>query len=151
MSERPTYSEGAQSILRRANIEAERLGHEYIGTEHVLLGLLHEDEGGATGVLKALQVDRGALIAQVDATVRRGSAQMEPYGGRPFTSRTKRSLELAAEEATAFGHGSISPEHLLLGLLDERGNLASQLLNQAGVTREIARREMSRVRGTPPG
>lgn len=147
----PDYSLRVQSILRRASDEAARLGHEYVGTEHVLLGLLRDDHGVATAVLENLNVDRGALIAKVDATVQRGSAQMEPNAERPFTSRTKRSLELADTAAMTLGHTYLGTEHLLLGLLDEGGNLAAQLLNQSGVSYEVARDEITRVLGTPRG
>jgi ATP-dependent Clp protease ATP-binding subunit ClpC len=139
-----------QSVLRRAAAEAARLGHDYLGTEHVLLGLLSDEHGVAATVLEHLQVDRGALISRVDATVQPGAGQIDLQAMRPFTSRTKRSLELAEEAAIALGHEYIGTEHVLLGLLEERGNLAAQLLNHVGVTYERARGEVMRVLGAPP-
>jgi ATP-dependent Clp protease ATP-binding subunit ClpA len=132
-----TFTARARTTLTFAQEEARRLDHDYLGTEHLLLGLLREGEGIAARSLSALGVELGAVRAAIEQTVGRGDRS--PTGELGATPRLKRALELAETEARTLKHRYVGTEHLLLGLLREGEGLASGLLNSLGVSLERAR------------
>ena len=130
-----------------AREEAARLRHEYVGTEHILLGLVREGEGLAATVLQNLNVELDEIPRAIEQTVKKGTAQTTGPD-LPYTSRAKKVLELAMEEARVLHHSYVGTEHLLLGLLAEGKGIAVQVLGSLGVTLESARAEVLRVLGT---
>lgn len=106
------------------------LNHDYIGTEHLLLGLIHEDEGAAARALISLGVDVAGARTEIDHLV--GVGTIPPSGNIPFTHRTKKVLELALREALRIGHNYIGPEHLLLGLLRLGDGVGVQVIRRIG-------------------
>lgn len=149
MPDTSRHSQRAKAVLARANDESARLGHEYVGTEHLLLGLIGDTEGVAIAVLQNLGVDFARLRLLVETTVKRGTTANRALADRPLTSRTKRALELASTEAQALGHAYIGTEHLLLGLLGEARGIGAQILISTGVTADAARAEIVRLLSTP--
>lgn len=149
MLDEPRISMRVERILAAANDEAARLHHEYIGAEHVLLALASDREGVAVAALKNLGVDLNEVRDRVESTIQRGRSDAAPLATRPYTSRTKRALELAASAARAMGHSYLGTEHLLLGLMDEAKNIAAQVLWSLGVRPDQARAEITRLLGTP--
>ena len=109
------FTKRARRVLTLAQEEAQRLNHNYIGTEHLLLGLVREENGVAVRVLRDLGVDPKQVRERVERTVGRGQRAM--YGKLSLTPRTKRVIELAVDEARRLGHHYIGTEHLLLGLV----------------------------------
>jgi ATP-dependent Clp protease ATP-binding subunit ClpC len=146
------FTERVRKVLAMAREEATRLHHEYVGTEHILLGLVREGEGVATAVLDNLYVDREALRRRVDEVVEPGKRGLVPGPDLPYTARAKKVLEHAMSEARELKHSYLGTEHLLLGALREGKGIAAQLLGEAGVTLDAARSEMLRILGgmTPP-
>lgn len=142
-------TERSRRVLDLARSEAVALGHEYVGTEHLLLGLLREGEGVAAAVVLGLRVDSDALRARAVATLQRGAAHGGDPQRLPFTSRTQAALRLADDEARALHHSYVGTEHLLLGLLREERGIGAQLLVDAGVTLDAARAETLRLLGGP--
>jgi len=126
------------SLARKASLA---WNHEYIGTEHLLLGLLDEGTSVACNVLRSLQVDAARLRAVVEARVNRGPHALT-MDQLPFTPRAKKVLELAMEEASEFGHSYIGTEHLLLGLLGEAKGIAALALQECGVDLAATRAEV---------
>jgi ATP-dependent Clp protease ATP-binding subunit ClpC len=124
-------------VLVLAQEEAGLLGHSFIGTEHILLGLISEGEGLATRALESLDISLGAVRAEVEATI--GPAGSPPTGSPPFTPRAKKALELSLREALQLGHNYIGTEHMLLGLIREGEGVAAQVLVSLGA-------DLSRVR-----
>lgn len=149
MTDAPRVTVRVEQILAVANGEAARLHHEYIGTEHILLALSSDPQGVAVAALKNLGVDLNEVRACVERTVKRGPPGAPPLATRPFTSRTKRALDLAASAAREMGHSYLGTEHLLLGLLDEAKNIAAQVIWSLGVRPDQARAEIARLLGTP--
>lgn len=145
------FTERVRKCLSLAREESVRLKHEYVGTEHILLGLIAEGEGVAAAVMTNLHVDLEQMRDTVDATVKRGRATTTGPD-LPYTSRAKKVLELAMREARDMDHDYVGTEHLLLGLLAEERGIAAQILVDAGVTLENARVETLRILGTeiPP-
>jgi ATP-dependent Clp protease ATP-binding subunit ClpC len=137
------FSERARRVLTIAQQEAQRLNHNYIGTEHILLGLVHEEEGVAARVLVNLGVNLGKLRQQIEFIVGRGEKPITGEIG--LTPRAKKVIELAIDEARQMGHNYIGTEHLLLGLLHEVEGVASTVLDNFGVTLDKARSETLRV------
>jgi ATP-dependent Clp protease ATP-binding subunit ClpC len=131
------FTDRARRVIILAQEEAKMLNHKYIGTEHVLLGLIREDEGIAAQALKNLGLTLEKLRAEVDDILGRGETQ--PQGSIPFTPRAKRVLELSLREALTIGHNYIGTEHLLLGLTREGEGVAAQVLIKLG-------HELSQVR-----
>jgi ATP-dependent Clp protease ATP-binding subunit ClpA len=124
------FTDTSRSIVVKAQEEARLLLHNYIGTEHVLLGLFASPDTGATRALNHLGVSREAVLAEVESIV--GLGREAPSGHIPFTARAKKSLELALREALQLKHNYIGPEHILLGLVREGEGVAAQILiNQA--------------------
>ena len=124
------FSERARRVVVLAQEEARMLNHNYIGTEHILLGLIHEGDGGAARSLESLGISLDAVRQQVEEIIGRG--QQAPSGHIPFTPRAKKVLELSLREALQLGHGYIGTEHILLGLLREGDGVAAQVLVTLG-------------------
>jgi ATP-dependent Clp protease ATP-binding subunit ClpA len=142
------FTERVRKVLSMSREEAMDLGHEYVGTEHILLGLTR-DEGVASTVLANLGIDADALRNRVLEIVRRGTK--EPgVADLPYTSRAKKTLELAMAEAKRLHHAYVGTEHLLLGLLAEEKGIAAQVLIDAGCTLERARAETLVTLGAAP-
>jgi ATP-dependent Clp protease ATP-binding subunit ClpA len=144
------FTERVRRILAMAREEAARLHHEYVGTEHILLGFLGEGNGVGMEVLRALGADPQALASRVEKGVRAGRASPDPRYDLPYTSRAKKVLELAMNEAMVLSHGYVGSEHLLLGMLAEAKGIAAQVLADAGVTLDQARSECVRILGSGP-
>ena len=141
------FTDRVRKVLAMAREEAIRLQHDYVGTEHILLGLIREGEGVAAAVLTNLSVDLEQIHESVEASVRKGKATIA-LGELPYTSRAKKVLEFAMAEARDFNHSYVGTEHLLLGLLREEKGIAAQVLNSLGVTLEEARGETLKVLGS---
>jgi ATP-dependent Clp protease ATP-binding subunit ClpC len=131
-----------------AREEAARLHHEYVGTEHILLGLIREGEGVAATVLQNLSVELDEIQQKIEETVKKGKAAQTTGPDLPYTSRAKKVLELAMSEARELSHSYVGTEHLLLGLLREEKGIAAQVLTDAGVNLDAARAETLRILGT---
>jgi len=144
------FTDRVRKVLAMAREEAIRLQHDYVGTEHVLLGLIREGEGVAAVVLTNLNVDLDAVHEGVEESVRKGKATIA-LGELPYTSRAKKVLEYAMAEAREMNHSYVGTEHLLLGLLREEKGIAAQVLNSLGVTLEDARSETLRILGSEVG
>ena len=124
------FTERVRKVLSMARQEATRLQHDYVGTEHVLLGLIREGEGVAAHVLGNLNVDLDQVNKRVDESVRRGNATIA-LGELPYTNPAKKVLEFAMAEARQLSHSYVGTEHLLLGLLRERKGIAAQVAQLA--------------------
>ncbi len=144
------FTDRVRKVLAMAREEAIRLQHDYVGTEHILLGLIREGEGVAAAVLMKLTVDLDAVHEGVEESVRKGKATIA-LGELPYTSRAKKVLEYAMAEAREMSHSYVGTEHLLLGLLREEKGIAAQVLNSLGVTLEEARAETLRILGSEVG
>jgi ATP-dependent Clp protease ATP-binding subunit ClpC len=142
------FTERVRKVLAMAREEAARLHHEYVGTEHILLGLIREGEGVAAAVLQNLSVDLEEVQQKIEETVKKGKAAQATGPDLPYTSRAKKVLELAMGEARELNHSYVGTEHLLLGLLREEKGIAAQVLNSLGVTLEEARAETLKVLGS---
>ena len=141
------FTERVRKVLAMAREEAARLHHEYVGTEHILLGLIREGEGVAAAVLQNLNVDLDEITQKIEETVKKGKAAQTTGPDLPYTSRAKKVLELAMAEARELTHSYVGTEHLLLGLLREEKGIAAQVLTDAQVTLEQARTETLRLLG----
>ena len=133
------FTDRARRVVVLAQEEARMLNHSYIGTEHILLGLIHEGDGVAAKALQSLDVSLGAVREQVREII--GQGQQAPSGHIPFTPRAKKVLELSLREALQLGHNYIGTEHILLGLIREGEGVAAQVLVQLGA-------DLNRVRQT---
>ena len=134
------FSERARRVVVLAQEEARMLNHNYIGTEHILLGLIHEGDGGAARSLESLGISLDAVRQQVEEIIGRG--QQAPSGHIPFTPRAKKVLELSLREALQLGHGYIGTEHILLGLLREGDGAAAQVLVTLGADLNRVRQQV---------
>src|SRR5256886_2534794 len=142
------FTDRVRKVLQMAREEAARLHHEYVGTEHILLGLIREGEGVAAAVLTNLNVDLEDIQQKIEETVKKGKAAAAAGPDLPYTSRAKKVLELAMSEARELNHSYVGTEHLLLGLLREEKGIAAQVLTDAGVNLEQARAETLRLLGS---
>src|SRR5574341_1461730 len=142
------FTDRVRKVLQMAREEAARLHHEYVGTEHILLGLIREGEGVAAAVLTNLNVDLEEIQQKIEETVKKGKAAAAAGPDLPYTSRAKKVLELAMSEARGLNHSYVRTEHLLLGLLREEKGIAAQVLTDAGVNLEQARAETLRLLGS---
>jgi ATP-dependent Clp protease ATP-binding subunit ClpA len=124
------FTDRARRVVVLAQEEAQLLNHDYIGTEHLLLGLVHDGEGVAAKALESLGISLEAVRAQVEETI--GQGQRAATGHVPFTPRAKKVLELSLREALQFGHNYIGTEHILLGLVREGEGVAAQVLVKLG-------------------
>ncbi|UCC48386.1 MAG: ATP-dependent Clp protease ATP-binding subunit [Gemmatimonadota bacterium] len=141
------FTDRVRKVLAMAREEAIRLQHDYVGTEHILLGLIREGEGVAAAVLMNLNVDLDQVQERTEEQVRKGKAGV-PSGELPYTSRAKKVLEFAVAEARELSHSYVGTEHLLLGLLREEKGVAAQVLESLGVTLEAAREQTLKLLGT---
>src|SRR5688572_23545882 len=144
------FTERVRKVLAMAREEAARLHHEYVGTEHILLGLIREGEGVAAAVLQSLSVDLEEIQQRIEETVKKGKGTQGTGPDLPYTSRAKKVLELAMSEARELNHSYVGTEHLLLGLLREEKGIAAQVLSDSNVNLEAARAETLRLLGTEP-
>ena len=133
------FTDRARRVVVLAQEEARMLNHNYIGTEHILLGLIHEGEGVAAKALESLGISLDAVRQQVEEII--GQGQQAPSGHIPFTPRAKKVLELSLREALQLGHNYIGTEHILLGLIREGNGVAAQVLVMLGA-------DLNRVRLT---
>jgi ATP-dependent Clp protease ATP-binding subunit ClpA len=124
------FTDRARRVVVLAQEEARMLNHNYIGTEHILLGLIHEGEGVAAKALESLGISLEAVRQQVEEII--GQGQQAPSGHIPFTPRAKKVLELSLREALQLGHNYIGTEHILLGLIREGEGVAAQVLVKLG-------------------
>src|SRR6202142_3781416 len=143
------FTERARQVVVLAQEEARTLKHNYIGTEHILLGLLREEEGLAARVLESLDITVERVRGQVVRVV--GSGEEVPSGQIPFTPRTKKMLELALREALSLGHKSIGTEHILSGLVRENEGVAARILLDFDADSEKIRGEVIRMLSGPSG
>src|SRR5512136_2732546 len=141
------FTERARQVIVLAQEEARALRHNYIGTEHLLLGLLREADGVAARVLGSLEVNLDEVRADVARIV--GEGDSESQGQIPFTPRAKKVLELALREALSLGHNYIGTEHILLGLMRESEGVAARILNDLDVDADRARQEVMSVLSGP--
>jgi ATP-dependent Clp protease ATP-binding subunit ClpC len=142
------FTDRVRKVLQMAREEAARLHHEYVGTEHILLGLIREGEGVAAAVLANLNVDLEEIQQKIEDSVKKGKAAAAAGPDLPYTSRAKKVLELAMSEARELNHSYVGTEHLLLGLLREEKGIAAQVLTDVGVNLEQARAETLRLLGS---
>ena len=134
------FTDKARRVVVLAQEEAKLLNHNYIGTEHILLGLIHEGEGVAAKALEALGINLDAVRDQVQEII--GQGQQAPSGHIPFTPRAKKVLELSLREALQLGHSYIGTEHLLLGLIREGEGVAAQVLTRLGADTNRVRQQV---------
>ncbi len=140
------FTERARKVIILAKEEARRFNHDYIGTEHILLGLIREGEGVAAAVLQKLGVSLENIRLEIEKLVQPGPTT-QIIGDIPFTPRAKKALELAAEEARSLGHNYIGTEHLLLGLIREGEGISSQVLLNLGMDLNSVRNEVMELLG----
>ena len=134
------FTDRARRVVVLAAEEARMLNHNYIGTEHILLGLIHEGEGVAARALQALGISLEAVRQQVEEII--GQGQEAPSGHIPFTPRAKKVLELSLREALQLGHDYIGTEHILLGLIREGDGVAAQVLVKLGADLNRVRQQV---------
>src|SRR5881396_2398382 len=134
------FTERVRKVMYLAREEAARLQHDYIGTEHLLLGVIREGEGIAATVLNNLGLDLDAIRQAVESMVAATGGTLT-IGEIPFTQRAKRVLELSVDEARQLGHNYVGTEHLLLGLIREGEGVAARVLLELGVDRKKVREE----------
>ncbi|MCL6615192.1 MAG: AAA family ATPase, partial [Firmicutes bacterium] len=143
------FTERARKVLYLSQQEAKRLGHNYVGTEHLLLGLVAEGEGVAATALKSIGINLQKVRSEVEKIIGTGDA---PYLGEvTLTPRAKRVLELALDEGRQLGHNYIGTEHIILGLIRESEGVAAQVLKNMGADLEKVRRQvLSQLGGAAP-
>jgi ATP-dependent Clp protease ATP-binding subunit ClpA len=145
------FTDRARRVVVLAQEESRMLGHNYIGTEHLLLGLIHEGEGVAAMALTSMGISLTAVRSQVEEII--GQGQAAPTGHIPFTPRAKKVLELSLREALQLGHNYIGTEHILLGLIREGEGVASQVLHHLGADLNGVRKQVMALlaSGSPGG
>jgi len=134
------FTDRARRVVVLAQEEARMLNHNYIGTEHILLGLIHEGEGVAAKSLESMGISLEAVRAQVEEII--GQGKQAPSGHIPFTPRAKKVLELSLREALQLGHNYIGTEHILLGLIREGEGVAAQVLVKLGADLNRVRQQV---------
>ena len=142
------FTDRARRVVVLAQEEARRLDHNYIGTEHLLLGLLKEGTGVGASALGSLGLSLDAVRSQIEDTI--GTGEVTPPGNIPFTPRTKKVLELSLREARRLGHDYIGTEHILLGIIREGEGVAAQVLGKLDVGLDEARQAVLQRLGTAP-
>src|SRR5881275_2080385 len=140
------FTDRARKVMQLANQEAQRFNHEYIGTEHILLGLVKEGSGVAANVLKNLDIDLRKIRLEVEKIVQSGP-DMVTMGKLPQTPRAKKVIEYSIEEARNLNHNYVGTEHVLLGLLREQEGVAAQVLMNLGLKLEDVREEVLNLLG----
>ena len=144
------FTDRVRKVLAMARDEAIRLQHDYVGTEHILLGLIREGEGVAAAVLTNLNADLDQIHERIEEAVKKGKATIA-LGELPYTTEAKKVLEFAMAEARDLNHSYVGTEHLLLGLLRVEKAIAAQVLNSVGITLEDGRSETLKVLGSDVG
>jgi ATP-dependent Clp protease ATP-binding subunit ClpC len=145
------FSDRARKVIMQlATQEAQRFNHEYVGTEHLLLGLVKEGSGGAANLLKNLDIDLRKIQREIEKVVVAGP-DLVPLGKLPQTPRAKKVIEYSIEEARDLNHAYVGTEHLLLGLLREEAGVAAQVLINLGLKLEDVREEMLNLLGQRTG
>ncbi|HRE02708.1 MAG TPA: Clp protease N-terminal domain-containing protein, partial [Ilumatobacteraceae bacterium] len=134
------FTDRARRVVVLAQEEARLLNHSYIGTEHILLGLIHEGEGVAAKAMESLGISLEAVRSQVEEIIGQGGSS--PSGHIPFTPRAKKVLELSLREALQLGHNYIGTEHILLGLIREGEGVAAQVLVKLGADLSKVRQQV---------
>src|SRR5258708_23595791 len=134
------FTDRARRVVVLAQEEARMLNHNYIGTEHVLLRLIHEGEGAAAKALESPRISREAVRQPVEVII--GQGQQAPSAHLPFTPRAKKVLELSLREALQLGHNYIGTEHILLGLIREGDGVAAQVLVKLGADLNRVRQQV---------
>jgi ATP-dependent Clp protease ATP-binding subunit ClpC len=134
------FTDRARRVVVLAQEEARMLNHSYIGTEHILLGLIHEGEGVAARALEGLGISLEDLRTEIEETV--GHGQTMPYAHIPFTPRAKKALELSLRESLQLGHNYIGTEHILLGLVALGEGVAAQVLISRGLSLDRVREQV---------
>jgi ATP-dependent Clp protease ATP-binding subunit ClpC len=146
------FTDRARRVVVLAQEEARRLNHNYVGTEHILLGLIHEGEGVAAKALESLGISLEAVRQQVEEII--GQGEQAPSGHIPLTPRVKKVLELSLREAKQLGHGYIGTEHILLGLIREGEGVAALVLVRLGADLNRVRQQVIQLlhghQGTAP-
>src|SRR5574342_1089701 len=140
------FTDRARKVMALANQEAQRFNHEYIGTEHILLGLVKEGSGVGANVLKNLDVDLRKIRLEGEKLVQSGP-EMVTMGKLPQTPRAKKVIEYSMEEARNLNHNYVGTEHILLGLLREQEGVAAQVLMNLGLKLEEVREEVLNLLG----
>jgi len=138
------FTDRARKVLVLAQQEAMRLGHEYIGTEHLLLGLVYEGEGVAAKALGSMNINLEALHTQIENSIGHGDAKPDELG---YTPRAKKVIELSLEEAQNLGHNYVGTEHILLGLIREGEGVAAQILTNMGCDINVVRKRVIELLG----
>ncbi len=139
------FTDRARRVVVLAQEEARMLNHNYIGTEHFLLGLIHEGEGVAARTLESLGISLEAVRQHVEEMI--GQGQQAPSGHIPFTPRAKKALELSLRESQQLGHTYIGTEHILLGLIREGEGVAAQVLVKLGADLNRVRQQVLQLLG----
>jgi ATP-dependent Clp protease ATP-binding subunit ClpC len=137
------FTDRARRVVVLAQEEARMLNHDYIGTEHILLGLIREGHGVAAKALESLGISPDAVRQQVEEIIGRG--QQAPSGHIPFTPRAKKVLELSLTESVQLGHNYIGTEHILLGLIREGDGVAARVLSGLGADLDGVREQVVRL------
>ncbi len=138
------FTDRARRVVVQAQEEARRLDHDHVGTEHILLGLIHENVGGvAAKVLESLGIRSEVVRQRVEEII--ASGEQAPSGHIPFTAQAKELLKLALQESQALGHRYIGTEHILLGLIREGNGVAAQVLTGLGADLQSAREQVIRI------
>jgi ATP-dependent Clp protease ATP-binding subunit ClpC len=137
------FTERARRVVVLAQEEARMLGHDYIGTEHILLGLIREGEGVAANALESLGISLAAVRQQVEEII--GQGRHAPSGHIPFTAPAKEVIELSLREALQLGHNYIGTEHILLGLIGEGEGVAAQVLVKLGADHSRVRQQVNQL------
>ena len=139
------FTDRARRVVVLAQEEARMLNHNYIGTEHILLGLIHEGEGVAAKALESLGISLDAVRQQVEEII--GQGQQAPSGHIPFTPQAKKVLELSLSESKALGHHYIGTEHILLGLIREGKGVGAKALESLGISLDTVRQQVQEIIG----
>jgi ATP-dependent Clp protease ATP-binding subunit ClpA len=140
------FTDRARKVMQLTNQEAQRHNHEYIGTEHILLGLIKEGSGVAANVLNNLNIDLRKIRLEVEKIIQSGPA-MFVLGKLPKTPRATKVIEYAVEEARSLNHNYVGTEHLLLGLVREQEGVAAQVLMNLGLRQDDVRAETMKLLG----
>ena len=143
------FTDRARRVVVQAQKEAGMLGHDYLGTEHVLLGLIHDGNGVAAKALEALGIGSDAVRQRVEEVTVRG--EQVPSGRIPFTEQAKDVLKLALQESHDLGHDYIGTEHILLGLIREGDGVAAGVLSALGADLDRTRQQVIRLLGQESG
>ncbi|HEV3438615.1 MAG TPA: Clp protease N-terminal domain-containing protein [Gemmata sp.] len=141
------FADRALKAMQLANKEAQRFNHEYIGTEHILLGLVQQGAGVAANVLKNLGIELRKIREELDKILQPNSMKVESSGCLPHTPKAKKVIDYSVEEARNLNHNYVGTEHLLLGLLREQEGVAAQILMNLGIKIDGVREEIRNLWG----